>query len=78
MEVGDDVIDAQHIVFGEHNAAIYDQDLLAVFIEHHILPHLPQATQGNDAKFFVPAVQISLLSKGIVARKRLPVKVLRY
>jgi len=37
FEVGDDVVDAQHIVFGEHQAGVDDEDLVAAFIYHHIL-----------------------------------------
>ena len=44
---------AQKIIFWEHDASIDDQDLLIVFVNHHILTNFPQTSQGNDAKFFI-------------------------
>ena len=52
VEIRDDVIDPQHIIFREHDAGINNEDILAVFVKHHIFSNFPQTTQGNDAKFF--------------------------
>jgi ribosome maturation factor RimP len=41
VEIWDDVIDPQHVIFGEHDAGIHDQDIPAVFIRSHVLPHFP-------------------------------------
>ena len=47
--VGDDHIDAQHIVLGEHNAGIDDEHLVVVLEEHHVFPDFTQTAQGNYA-----------------------------
>ena len=48
-EIGNDVIDPQHIVFGEHETGIDNQDLIVIFVRHHIGTDFPQATQGNNS-----------------------------
>jgi hypothetical protein len=53
VEIRDDVIDSQHIVVGEHNPGVDDQDIVAVFIGHHILAYFPQAPQRDDSQFFI-------------------------
>ena len=47
--IGDDVIDPQHVVFGEHQAGIDDEDFAAVFVHHQIAAHFTQPPQGDDA-----------------------------
>jgi hypothetical protein len=42
VEIGDDVIDPQHIIFREHDAAVYDQDILAVLVHHHVFSYFSQ------------------------------------
>jgi len=43
LKVGDNVVDPQHIVFGEHQPRIYDEDVLPVLVGHHILTNFPKA-----------------------------------
>ncbi len=47
-EVGQDQIDAQHIVVGEHEAGIDDKQGVAVLQNHHVLADGPQSAQGYD------------------------------
>ena len=51
-EVGDDVIDPQHIVFGEHHPGIDHHDLVVVFVDHHIAAYFPQSPQGEYFQCF--------------------------
>ena len=53
IEIRDDVIDPQHIVFGEHDTGVHDHEVVPILVNDHILPNFPQASQGNDAKFLV-------------------------
>ena len=48
FEIGDDVIDPQHVIIGEHQPGIHDQDLAVVFVGHHVLADLAQAADGDD------------------------------
>ncbi len=47
--IGDDEVDPQHIVFGEHDAAVDQQDIRAVFKGRHVLADFAAAAQRNDA-----------------------------
>ncbi len=49
-KIGDDIVDPQHIVFGEHDAGVDDQDVVAVLNGHHVLANFPQAAQGNESQ----------------------------
>ena len=49
--VGNDVIDPEHIVFGEHDARIDHDDLAFVFVRRHVLSDFPETTQGNNLQF---------------------------
>ncbi len=46
--VGDDKIDAVHILVREAQAAVDDDDILAVFQHGHILTDLIQAAKRDD------------------------------
>jgi hypothetical protein len=52
LEIRDDVIDPQHVVFWEHDANINDNAVQRVFSlildEHHVLTDLAEATQRHD------------------------------
>ena len=48
-QIRDDVIDAQHVIFREHQAGIHHQDLTVIFVDHHILANFAQSAQGDDA-----------------------------
>src|SRR5690242_10036746 len=47
-DVGDDEVDAQHLVLGEHQAAVDEEDLLPALEGHHVLADLAQATERDD------------------------------
>ncbi len=49
-EVGDDVVDPQHVILGEHDAGVDHQGVVAVLQDHHILADLPQTTEGDQAQ----------------------------
>ena len=42
VEVGDDVVNAEHVVLREHDARVYNQNIAAVFTGGHILADLSQ------------------------------------
>ena len=46
--IRDDQVDAQHIMVGEHNARVDDQDVAAVFDSRHIFSNFPQSSEGDD------------------------------
>jgi hypothetical protein len=48
--VGDDEVHPVHVRLGEHQAGVYDQDVLAVLHGHHIFADFPQSSQGDDAQ----------------------------
>ncbi len=49
VHVGDDDVDAQHVAFGEHQAAVDDQQFLVVLKDHHVFPDLTDAAEGDNA-----------------------------
>ena len=51
--IGNDVIDPQHIVMREHDARIYDHNLVIELVGSHVLANFPKSTQGNDLQFSV-------------------------
>ena len=46
--IGDDVVNPQHVRFGEHDARVHDEDIAAVLNAHRVLTDFPQAAQGYD------------------------------
>ena len=50
--VGDDHVDAVHIVIREAHAAVHHDDVAAVLIDRQVLPDLIQSAQGNNFQFF--------------------------
>ena len=46
--VGDDAVDAVHVVAGEGHAAVDHDDLAAVFVNGHILADLIETAEGDD------------------------------
>jgi len=48
FKIGNDVINADHVVVREHHASIYNQDLLIVFIDRHVFAHLAQTSKGDN------------------------------
>ena len=51
-DVGDDAVDAVHIVAGEGHAAVHHDDLAAILIHGHILADLVETAKGDDFQFF--------------------------
>ena len=47
-DIGDDVIDAEHVRLGKHQAAVDDDDVVAVLIGHHVHADFAQAAEGDD------------------------------
>ena len=59
-DVGDDAVNAVHIVAGEGHAAVHDDDLAAVLVGGHVLADLIQTAQRDDLQFFCHKYQILL------------------
>ena len=51
-EVGDDHVDAVHVVVGEAHAAVHHDDVAAVLVDGQVLADLVQTAQGNNFQFF--------------------------
>ena len=52
-DVGDDEVDAEHLLVGEHQAAVDDDDLVAVLEHVHVLADLPHPAERDDAERLV-------------------------
>jgi hypothetical protein len=50
-EIRDDEIYARQLLIGKHDTAIDDEDLLIVFIQHHVLADFTHSAQRNDFDF---------------------------
>ena len=51
-DVGDDAVDAVHVVPGERHAAVHHDDLPAALVGGHVLADLVETAQGDDFQFF--------------------------
>ena len=60
--IGDDEVDAVHVVPGEGHAAVHHDDLTAALIGGHVLADLIQTAQGNDFQFFCHRYNVSALN----------------
>ena len=49
-DVGDDEVDAEHLLVGEHEAAVDDDDLVAVLEDVHVLADLAHPAERDDAE----------------------------
>ena len=49
-DVGDDEVDAEHLLVGEHEAAVDDDDVVAVLEDVHVLADLPHPAERDDAE----------------------------
>jgi len=47
-EIGDDVVNAQHVVLGEHQTAVHHQNFAVIFIDHAVAAHFTEAPQWDD------------------------------
>ena len=52
-DVGDDEVDAEHLLVGEHEAAVDDDDVVAVLEDVHVLADLPHPAERDDAERLV-------------------------
>ena len=73
--VGDDEVDAVHVVPGEAHAAVHHDQLSAVLIDGHVLADLVQTAKGNDFHFFSQNQIQSFLFRGDA---KLPVRSSRF
>jgi hypothetical protein len=48
-DVGDHQIDAQHLFFGEHKAAIDNHNVVRQFERHHVFANFAQAAERNNS-----------------------------
>ena len=60
-DVGDDAVDAVHVVPGEGHAAVHHDDLAAELVGGHVLADLVETAQGNDLQFFCHRYENSFL-----------------
>ena len=58
--VGDDAIDAVHIIAGEGHAAVHHDDLAAVLIGGHVLADLVETAKRDDFQFFCHSNSFSI------------------
>ena len=49
-DVGDDEVDAEHLLVGEHEAAVDDDDVVAVLEHVHVLADLAHPAERDDAE----------------------------
>ena len=52
-DVGDDEVDAEHLLVREHQAAVDDDDLVAVFEDVHVLADLAHPAERDDSERLV-------------------------
>ena len=52
-DVGDDEVDAEHLLVGEHQPAVDDDDVVAVFEDVHVLADLAHPAERDDAERLV-------------------------
>jgi hypothetical protein len=68
-DVGDHKVDAEHVLGGEHEAAVYGDAVVAVLEQHHVLADLTETAEGDDAKqgfsHKAPSQKAHLLRLGI-------------
>ena len=47
-DVRDDEVDPEHLLVGEHESTVDDDDVVAVLEDVHVLADLPHASEGDD------------------------------
>ena len=50
--IGNNKIDAEHLLVGEHYSGIDNDDVVTILYDHHILSDFPQASQWDQSNFF--------------------------
>ena len=51
-EVGDDHVDAVHVIVGEAHSCVHHNDVAAVLVHGEVLADLVQTAKGNNLQFF--------------------------
>ncbi len=51
LEIGNDIVDTEHVVFREHDPGIDDDAAALVVNQHHVFADLTQSAEGQDAHF---------------------------
>src|ERR1700682_3356535 len=63
-DVGNDEVDPEHLLLGEHQAGVHDEDATVVLDRHHVQADLTQAAKGDDLQ---GAAQLELLKTATAA-----------
>ena len=50
-DVGDDQVDPEHLLVGEHEPAVDHDDVVAVLEHVHVLADFPHSTEGDDPEW---------------------------
>ena len=67
-DVGHDEVDAEHLLVGEHQPAVDDDDLVAVLEDVHVLADLAHAAERDDAQDRSVAAEAGVARRGMVRR----------
>ena len=60
-EIGDDHVNAVHIVVGKAHAGVHHDHVVAVLVHGHVLADLVETAEGDDLQFFCHRSKITLL-----------------
>ena len=71
-DVGHDEVDAEHLLLGEHQAAVDDHDLVAVLEDGHVLADLADAAEWQDAQDLLVSLTVRSLIRTAPAVARWP------
>ena len=69
--VGHDEVDAEHLLVGEHQAAVDDDDLVPVLEDVHVLADLADAAERHDAQ---RAAAIQPMRRWLASRRPRPAR----
>src|SRR5436305_7660003 len=50
--IGNNKIDAEHLLVGEHHSGIDNDDVVTILYDHHILSDLPQTSYWDQSNIF--------------------------
>ena len=51
-DIGDNTVDTVHVIAGESDAAVHDQNITAVFVDGHVFADFVQTAQRDNFQFF--------------------------
>lgn len=49
VEIGNDVVNADHVVIRKHHAGIHDKYLIFIFVNGHVFTHFAQSAKWDDS-----------------------------